>query len=90
MNCGIESKTKTIALVEAKKEAPSLWRWGDERVVVVFTYCTFDPNWQPGPWISRISCSSQLDYCRAGQKKKSYLGHGSAMIIGQDFLVVDY
>ncbi len=47
----------------------------------------FDLNWQPGPWISRISFSSQWDYCRAGQKnKKSYLGHGSAMIIGQDML----
>jgi hypothetical protein len=22
-------------------------------------YCTFDPNRQPGPWISSISCSSQ-------------------------------
>jgi hypothetical protein len=48
-------------------------------------YCTFDPDWQPSPWMSRISCSSHLDYCRAGQKnKKSYLGHGSVMIIGRD------
>jgi hypothetical protein len=24
-----------------------------------YTYFTFDPNWHPSPWISRISCSSQ-------------------------------
>ena len=54
---------------------------------VAVKYCTFDPNWQPGPWISRISCSSQSDYCSAGQKhKKSHWGHGSAMIIGWDRL----
>jgi hypothetical protein len=37
MNCGIGSKTKTIAWVEAENEAPSIWRWGHERVVVIFT-----------------------------------------------------
>ncbi len=28
-------------------------------VWILEQYCTFDPNWQPGPWISRISCSFQ-------------------------------
>jgi hypothetical protein len=37
VNCGIGSKTESISWVEAKNEAPSIRRWGDERVVVIFT-----------------------------------------------------
>jgi hypothetical protein len=37
VNCGIRSKTELIAWAEAENEAPPIWRWGDERVVVIFT-----------------------------------------------------
>jgi hypothetical protein len=41
------------------------------------TYCTFDPNRQPGPWISRISCTLAPRETIVGlvkKNKKSYLG----------------
>ncbi len=38
VNCGIGSKTESIVWVEAKNEAPPNRRWGNERVVVIFTY----------------------------------------------------
>jgi hypothetical protein len=34
----IKIKTEWIAWVEAVNEAPPIWRWGYERVVVIFTY----------------------------------------------------
>jgi hypothetical protein len=37
VNCGIGLKTESIAWVEAKNKAPPIQRWGDERVVVIFT-----------------------------------------------------
>ena len=32
----LRSKTEWIAWVEAENEAPPIWRWGDERDVVIF------------------------------------------------------
>ncbi len=37
VNCEIRSKTESIAWVEAENKAPPIWRWGDERVVIMFT-----------------------------------------------------
>ncbi len=34
VSCGIGSKTESIAWLEAKNKAPSIQRWGNERVVV--------------------------------------------------------
>ncbi len=55
------------------------------------TYCTFDPKWQPGLWISRISCSFLWDYCRAGQKIRSPTwGMVWQWLLAKICLVVDY
>ncbi len=37
VNCGIGSKTESIAWVEAENKAPPIWRWGNESVVAIFT-----------------------------------------------------
>ncbi len=37
LNCGIGLKTESIAWVEVENKASPIQRWGDERVVVVFT-----------------------------------------------------
>ncbi len=59
VSCSLRSKTESIAWVEAKNEAPSIWRWGDERVVLIF-YLRILKIWWCHQWhVSRIlSCVS--------------------------------
>jgi hypothetical protein len=37
VNCEIGLKMESIAWAEAENEAPPIQRWGNERVVVIFT-----------------------------------------------------
>jgi hypothetical protein len=42
-----------------KQDLKTIGQIGHVGFVIPWVYCTLDPNQQPGPWISRISCSSQ-------------------------------
>ncbi len=72
-------KTRLYKFIRVPYSQPLTTRW--------CCYCTFDLNWQPGPWKPRILLSPQYDYGRTGENnKKSHLGHGLTMKISGDML----
>ncbi len=73
----------------ARAKKPESW--------VCLCYCTFEPNWQPSPWMSRISCSSQSEtivgLVKKGLVKKNRSSSWGMVwwwLLAKICLVVDY